>query len=58
MSDQEPLPLDVNMLTAEFRCSLARAMERATARLEELEKAHEQPAETKARAITAGSMAD
>jgi len=57
MCDEEPLPLDVNMLTAVFRCSLAGAMERATARLEESEKAHEEPANGKARAITAGTLA-
>jgi UDP-GlcNAc:undecaprenyl-phosphate GlcNAc-1-phosphate transferase len=58
MSNLEPLPLDVNMLTAEFRCSLSRAIERATARLEESENAHEETADGKTRAITAGSMAD
>ncbi|MGC1613671.1 MAG: MraY family glycosyltransferase [Candidatus Acidiferrum sp.] len=58
MSNQNPLPLDLNMLTAEFRCSLSGAIERATARLEEVEKSGEDGGNRKTRAIAAGAIAD
>jgi hypothetical protein len=46
------------MLTAEFRCSLSGAIERATACLEDLEKVAEHEGNKKARAITAGTTVD
>lgn len=58
MSNQNPLPLDLNMLTAEFRCALSDAIGRATARLEELEKIGGDGGNGKTRAIAAGTMAD
>jgi hypothetical protein len=58
MSNQDPFPLDLNMLTAEFRCALSGAIERATARLEEIEKIGEDEGHGKTRAIAAGTMAD
>jgi hypothetical protein len=58
MSNENPLPLDLNMLTAEFRCSLSGAIERATARLEELEKTGEDEENRRTRAIAAGTSAD
>jgi len=58
MSDENPLPLDLNMLNEEFRSSLCGAIERATARLEELEKIVEDGENRKTHAIAAGSMAD
>jgi len=58
MSNENPLPLDLNMLTAEFRCSLSGAIERATLRLEELEKIDCDKGDGRARAAAAGTMAD
>jgi UDP-GlcNAc:undecaprenyl-phosphate/decaprenyl-phosphate GlcNAc-1-phosphate transferase len=58
MSNENPLPLDLNMLTTEFRCSLSGAIERATARLEELEKSREDGENPRTRVIAAGTMAD
>ncbi len=58
MSNENPLPVDLNMLTAEFRCALSGAIERATARLEEVEISDEDGAKRKTRAIAAGTMAD
>jgi hypothetical protein len=58
MSNENPLPLDLNMLNEEFRSSLCGAIERATARLEELEKIVEDGENRKTHAIAAGSMAD
>ena len=58
MSNEHPIPLDLNMLTAEFRCSLSGAIERATACLEDLEKVAEHEGNKKARAITAGTTVD
>jgi hypothetical protein len=58
MSNQNPLALDLNMLTAEFRCALSGAIERATARLEEPEKFGEDGANKKARSVAAATMAD
>jgi UDP-GlcNAc:undecaprenyl-phosphate/decaprenyl-phosphate GlcNAc-1-phosphate transferase len=57
MSNENPVPMDVNMLTADFRCSLSGAIERATARLEEAQTFAEDESE-RARAIAAGTMAD
>lgn len=57
MSNQNPLALDLNMLTTEFRCALSGAIERATARLEE-EKTGEPGENNKVRALAAGTMAD
>jgi hypothetical protein len=57
MSNQNPVALDLNMLTAEFRCALSGAIERATARLEE-EKTSEHGRNEKTRSIAAGTMAD
>jgi len=58
MSNETPLPLDLNLLTAEFRCSLSGAIERATARLEEQEKIGEDEGNGRTRVIAAGTMAD
>jgi UDP-GlcNAc:undecaprenyl-phosphate GlcNAc-1-phosphate transferase len=58
MSNETPLPLDLNMLTAEFRCSLSGAIERATSRLEELEKIDSDEENGKTRATAAGTMVD
>jgi len=58
MSNQDPFPLDLNMLTAEFRCALSGAIERATAHLEEMEKVGQDGENEKTRAIAAGTMAD
>jgi UDP-GlcNAc:undecaprenyl-phosphate GlcNAc-1-phosphate transferase len=58
MSNDRPVPLDLNVLTAEFRCSLAGAIGRATARLEEAEKSGEHDENERTRAIAAGTMAD
>ena len=58
MSNENPLPLDLNMLTTEFRCSLSGAIERATARLEELDKTGEDEVNRRTRVIAAGTMAD
>jgi hypothetical protein len=58
MSNENPLPLDLNMLTAEFRCALSGAIERATSRLEELEKSDGDEGNGRTRATAAGTMAD
>jgi UDP-GlcNAc:undecaprenyl-phosphate GlcNAc-1-phosphate transferase len=58
MSNQNPVALDLNMLTAEFRYALSGAIERATARLEEEEKTSEHGRNEKTRSIAAGTMAD
>jgi UDP-GlcNAc:undecaprenyl-phosphate/decaprenyl-phosphate GlcNAc-1-phosphate transferase len=58
MSNETPLPLDLNMLTAEFRCSLSGAIERATARLEKVRDIGEDERNQRSRAIGAGTMAD
>ena len=58
MSNESPLPLDLNMLTTEFRCSLSGAIERATARLEKIENLGEDERNQRTRAIGAGTMAD
>jgi UDP-GlcNAc:undecaprenyl-phosphate GlcNAc-1-phosphate transferase len=58
MSNEDSLPLDVNMLTAEFRSSLSGAIERASNGLEELEKIGVAAGNGKAREIAAGTMAD
>jgi UDP-GlcNAc:undecaprenyl-phosphate GlcNAc-1-phosphate transferase len=58
MSNENPIQLDLNMLTAEFRCSLSGAIERATARLEEPDKSGEDVENPRTRGIAAGSMAD
>jgi UDP-GlcNAc:undecaprenyl-phosphate GlcNAc-1-phosphate transferase len=58
MSNDNPLPLDLNMLTAEFRCSLSGAVERATSRLEELERLDGDQGSGRTRATAAGTMAD
>jgi UDP-GlcNAc:undecaprenyl-phosphate GlcNAc-1-phosphate transferase len=58
MSDENPLPLDLNMLNEEFRSSLCGAIERATAHLEELEKIGEAAGNGKTYATAAGNMAD
>lgn len=53
-SDEEALPMDVNVLTEEFRTSLSDAIDRACARLEASLKV----GDTKAHQLAAGSMAD
>jgi hypothetical protein len=58
MSNQDSLPLDVNMLTEEFRISLSGAIERGTTRAEQLEKVGVAAGNGKTRAIAAGIMAD
>lgn len=58
MSNKEPILLDVNVLTEEFRDSLSGAIERASLRLEELEKVDIEGSNSKTRAIAAGTMAD
>jgi UDP-GlcNAc:undecaprenyl-phosphate GlcNAc-1-phosphate transferase len=58
MSNENPLPLDLNLLTAEFRCSLSGAIERATARLEEPGETGEDGENRRTRGIAAGTMAD
>jgi UDP-GlcNAc:undecaprenyl-phosphate GlcNAc-1-phosphate transferase len=58
MSDGEPLPLDVNVLTDGFRIALSRAVDRASTRLEALgqNEGNVQKAET--HKFAAGSMTD
>jgi len=58
MSNEDPLPLDLNTLTEEFRSSLSGAVERASTRLEELEQVGGHGRTRKTRAIAAGTMAD
>jgi hypothetical protein len=58
MSNQNPLALDLNMLTAEFRCALSGAIERATTLLEEREKCDGDGGNEKTRSLAAGTMAD
>jgi UDP-GlcNAc:undecaprenyl-phosphate GlcNAc-1-phosphate transferase len=58
MSNQNPVALDLNMLTAEFRYALSGAIERATTRLEAQEKISEHGSNGKTRSIAAGTMAD
>ena len=58
MSNADSLLLDVNMLTEEFRSSLSGAIERATHRVEELEKLGLEGRNGRTRQIAAGSMAD
>lgn len=58
MSNQNPLAMDLNMLTAEFRCALSGAIERATTRLEEGQTSGEEGGNEKARSLAAGTMAD
>jgi UDP-GlcNAc:undecaprenyl-phosphate GlcNAc-1-phosphate transferase len=58
MSNEDPLPLDLNTLTEEFRSSLSGAVERASTRLEELEQVCRDGRTGRTRAIAAGSMAD
>jgi hypothetical protein len=57
MSNENSLPLDLNMLNAEFRRSLSGAIERATTRLEETDNGEDSGNEN-ARTIAAGTMAD
>lgn len=58
MSNQNPLAMDLNMLTAEFRCALSGAIERATTRLEEGQRSGEEGGNEKTRSLAAGTMAD
>lgn len=58
MSNADSLLLDVNMLTEEFRSSLSGAIERATHRVEELERLGLESRNGRTRQIAAGSMAD
>jgi len=58
MSNEDPLPLDLNTLTEEFRSSLSGAVERASTRLEELEQVGGDGRTGKTRVIVAGTMAD
>ena len=58
MSDQDPLRLDLSMLTEDFRSSLAGAIERASTHLEELEQAGGDGPNIKAHSIAAGTMTD
>jgi UDP-GlcNAc:undecaprenyl-phosphate GlcNAc-1-phosphate transferase len=58
MSNTDPLPLDLNMLTEEFRSSLSGAIERSTIRLEQPEKTRNNSENEKRRAIAAGTSAD
>jgi len=58
MSDKESLPLDLNMLTEEFRSSLSAAIKRAGNGFEELENVGVAPENGKARSIAAGTAAD
>lgn len=56
--NKDSLPLDVNMLTEEFRSSLTGAIERASNGLEESEKVGVTAEHGKTRSIAAGTMAD
>jgi UDP-GlcNAc:undecaprenyl-phosphate GlcNAc-1-phosphate transferase len=58
MSNQDPLSLDLNMLTEEFRSSLSGAIERAITQLEELEQVGGDRTNDKTHAVTAGTMGD
>jgi UDP-GlcNAc:undecaprenyl-phosphate GlcNAc-1-phosphate transferase len=58
MSDNDPLALDLNLLTGEFRSSLCGAIGRASAHLEELVQAVDGAGKGKARVIGAGSLRD
>ena len=58
MSHRDPLPLDLNMLTEDFRRSLSGAIERASTRMEGLEKIAGDEGNGKPHAIAAGTMAD
>jgi UDP-GlcNAc:undecaprenyl-phosphate GlcNAc-1-phosphate transferase len=58
MSNEDPLPLDLNTLTEEFRSSLSGAVERASTRLEELKQVGGDGRTGKTRAIAAGTMTD
>ena len=58
MRDEETLPLDVNVLTTEFRTSLSDAVDRACARLEAAMKAQKGVREVQTHKHAAGSMSD
>ena len=58
MCNENPLALDLNLVTAEFRCAISGAIERATALLEESEKPCEGDGNEKTRSVAAGTMAD
>jgi hypothetical protein len=58
MSDKKSLPVDLNMLTEEFRSSLSGAVKRASNGFEELENVGVAPENGKARSIAAGTAAD
>ncbi len=58
MCSETPLPLDLNMLTEEFRRSLSGAIERATTRLEGLERMGEDGGNGKAHATAAATLGD
>lgn len=58
MSDGEALPLDVNILTGEFRTSLSNAVDRAWTRLEASKRDEGEVRETRTYKLVAGSNAD
>jgi UDP-GlcNAc:undecaprenyl-phosphate GlcNAc-1-phosphate transferase len=58
MSNQNPLALDLNMLTTEFRCALSGAIERVTMRLDGEQKNGVERRNERSRSIAAGTMAD
>ena len=56
--DGEPLSLDVNILTEDFRTSLANALDRACTKLEASQKHEHVDQATRSRKVAASSMAD
>jgi UDP-GlcNAc:undecaprenyl-phosphate/decaprenyl-phosphate GlcNAc-1-phosphate transferase len=58
MSNKDSLPLDINMLTEEFRGALSLAIERASNGLGEFGKVGVATGNGKSRSIAAGTMAD
>ncbi len=56
MSDSEPLLIDINVLTEEFRDALCGAVERASIQLEELQKVNDDGSSVKTRVIAAGTL--
>jgi hypothetical protein len=58
MSDGEPLPLDVNVLTDGFRIALSSAVDRASTRLEALGQNEGDVQKAETHKFAAGSMMD
>jgi len=58
MSDYDPLALDLNLLTGEFRSSLCDAINRASTHLEELAQARVDGGNGKTHVIAAGTLGD